>query len=134
MLLAALFAASAGLRTASACHPTLQAAERITEFLEGSGEGKDDCVLLHYDCPTGEDCVEPTQVLVEIMRRAIPYARRVDLRRSADYLLRVGKGSSPYDVIFCRAGAWTVPSGVTLDDVIAESPNFYCQRMQPNAI
>lgn len=28
----------------------------------------------------------------------------------------------------------TVPSGVTLDDVIAESPNFYCQRMQPNAI
>lgn len=39
MLLAALFAASAGLRTASACHPTLQAAERITEFLEGSGEG-----------------------------------------------------------------------------------------------
>ncbi|GMS94762.1 hypothetical protein PENTCL1PPCAC_16937, partial [Pristionchus entomophagus] len=67
---------SAGLRSASACQPGGRGPGAFMDA-EGSGMSADNCLLLTYACPDGEDCVEATQKLFVYVCRAIPYSKRV---------------------------------------------------------
>ncbi|KAF8372486.1 hypothetical protein PRIPAC_78915 [Pristionchus pacificus] len=148
-LLTTLLAASATLRTTSACHAGMarDVAQAVIEnaeegsgvevTIEGSGlhalidhvdtvnaavHGEDDCLLLSYKCPTGADCVLPIE--------DVPSIRGCG--DHADYSLRVGAtGDGPYESIRCLNGVWYNPAGKSLDALLEKAPVIYCERFVP---